>query len=90
MAHTVTVHLSPAVARELRSGNVTSAEAKQVLGTAEGLNVHLKATHPEATDDALVRAFSIQAKDSRHAAEVVTQLQAAGIRAYRMPAPQLP
>jgi hypothetical protein len=90
MAHTITVHLPPAIAREVRSGNATSTEAKQVLETAGKLKVHLKATHAEADDDALVEAFSIQAKDARHADEIVKQLQARGIRAYRMPAPQMP
>ena len=90
MAHTITVHLPPAIARELRSGTVTSTEAKQLLETAGILKVHLKATHSEADDDALVQAFSIQAKDSQHADEIVRRLQAEGIRAYRMPAPHMP
>jgi hypothetical protein len=86
----VIVHLDPEVAKEIRDGIPQSAKANELMNIADGLGVKLQPVHPGSPDPGLGSTFFIEAKDAGHAAQTVSQLQAAGAKAYLKPSAEMP
>jgi len=86
----VTVHLDPAVAKELSGGPPESAAAIEMTSVIRNLGMELRPVHPGSPDPALAATFFVEARDASHAAEAVTRLQAIGAKAYMKPPPAMP
>jgi hypothetical protein len=94
MVNTVTmhvmVHLDPEVAKEIRDGIPQSPKASELMNITKSLGVNLQPLHPSSPDPGLGSTFFVEAKDAGHATEIVSQLQAAGARAYMKPSAEMP
>jgi hypothetical protein len=86
----VIVHLDPEVAKEIQAGGPQSPKANEVMNIAKSLGVKLQPVHPGSADPRLGSTFFVEATDAAHAAETVSQLQAAGARAYMKPSAEMP
>jgi hypothetical protein len=86
----VIVHLDPEVAKEIRDGIPQSPRANELMNITDRLGVKLQPVHPGSPDPGLGSTFFVEAKDALHAAETVSQLQAAGAKAYMKPPAEMP
>ena len=86
----VIVHLDPEVAKEINAGGSQSPKAKELMNIMNSLGVKLQPIHPGSPDPRLGSTFFVEARDAAHAAETVSQLQAAGTKAYMKPSAEMP